>query len=271
MEKKPRLLIWDADGGIFRASWPHKDMQTKLGIMSAKKKLDAEMEQILQRLNPDYFICFHGKPKSRCFRYDVATINPYKNSRNNRKDTWSEYFKEPLKNHLRDKWNSIELTDLEADDGCSIALNQFKDDYNVVVVYEDHDFNQLADMIGKTVYGYNPNKKITTTLTVEDSRYQWWLQMITGCSGDSVPGIQGIGEEKAKPILELRENDSEEEYFKVVRDAYIKKYGEVYLTFLLENYILLRMMDKPKFDYPANITLQKYHKEVEKHTKLIDL
>lgn len=276
--KKPKLLIWDCDGGIFRASWPHREMQNLAGILAAKKRLDTEMELILEKVQPDFFIGFHGKPGSKCFRYDVATMNPYKNSRNNRSDTWAEYYKTPLKNHLRDKWGSMEMVEIEADDACGIALNMYHNDYEVVMVYEDHDFYQLGNQIGKDVRGYNPNKKIHTHVTKENSRYEWWLQTITGCPGDSVPGIPGIGPDskgerssKGHAILDKRIDDSEEAYFEVVRQAYQKKYGEGYLNFLVEQYVLLKMLDKPMFDFPTNITLQTYTKKQEsKHLRTLD-
>jgi 5'-3' exonuclease len=279
MEKhKPTLLIWDSDGGIFRASYYVKDSQNLAGLLAAKKKLDSEMELILEKVQPDFFIAFHGKPGSDCFRNDIATIKPYKEARKNRSDTWSEYFKKPLKNHLRDKWGSMEMEFIEADDACGIALNKYHNDYNIVMVYEDHDFYQLGNQIGKDIVGYNPNKKQHTLVTKENSRYEWWLQCLTGCNGDSIVGIPGIGQDskgernsKGHAILAMRTGDSDEEYFEVIRQAYIKKYGELYLTFLLENYILLKMLDKPMFDFPKEITLQPYIKKQEaKHLKSLE-
>jgi 5'-3' exonuclease len=165
----------------------------------------------------------------------------------------------------------MEMEFIEADDACGIALNKYHNDYNIVMVYEDHDFYQLGNQINKDITGYNPNKKQHTLVTKENSRYEWWLQMLVGCSGDSVPGIQGIGEDKGKKILETREGDSEEEYFQCVRSAYIKKYGELYLMFLKENFLLLKMLDKPMFDFPKDITLQPYiFKEEEKHLRTLE-
>jgi len=290
-KKKPKLVIWDGDGGLFRASWNYREMQNSMGIMASKKKLDQEIELIIEKVQPDYFLMFHGKPDGKCFRYDIATIKPYKDARVNRTDKWSEYFKKPLKNHLRDKWGSYEVELIEADDACSIALNQYKDDYDCVLVYEDHDFYQLADMVKQPLRGYNPNKKKYMYLSEEVSKYEWWKQMLTGCKGDSVPGLEGIGGHygeigerghiirstadgpkcKSDLILATRENDSDEAYFNVVRDAYIAKYGALYLPFLKENYILLRMLSRPILDYPKNIQLKKIEsKEVIKHKHTLE-
>jgi len=291
-KKKPKLVIWDGDGGLFRASWNYRDLQNMMGIMASKKKLDQEIELIIEKTQPDFFLMFHGKPGSKCFRYDVATIKPYKDSRINRSDTWSEYFKKPLKDHLRDKWGSYEMEMIEADDACSIALNKYKDDYECILVYEDHDFYQLADMVHQPVKGYNPNKKKYMYLSEEVSKYEWWKQMLTGCKGDSVPGLEGIGGHygeigerghiirstqdtlkcKSDMILAMRKDDSDEAYFEVVRDAYINKYKTHYLPFLTENYILLRMLSKPLFDFPKEIALQPVIKKAEdvKHTQTLE-
>jgi hypothetical protein len=279
--KKPTLAIIDSDMFIFLASWAHRDNQTALSVLLCKKALDKLIHDVLEKINPDFYIMSHGEPGSKCFRYDVATLRPYKEARNNRTDTWSNYFKKPLKDHLRDKWNSHAMSQIESDDFCSIALVKYHKEYDITMVYEDHDFYQIADMINESVKCYNPNKKKFHTLTPDMSRYEWYLQCITGCNGDSIIGIPGIGQDKSgertskgHTILAKRADDTHESYFSVVRDVYIEKFGKDYLPIFLENYVLLRMLSEPRFDFPENPTINKFIGKVEdseKHSKLIDL
>lgn len=110
-------------------------------------------------------------------------------------------------------------------------------------------------------------------------------------STDNIVGIEGIGEgDKKHPSItqEMKErgeisrnktvmslwalqNPTEEEMYKLVRDAYVEKYGVNYLYYMLENYILLKMISTPKFDYPENIVPISCLKNIDTKRKLIKL
>ena len=71
---------------------------------------------------------------------------------------------------------------------------------------------------------------------------------------DNIPGIEGIGKaNQAIKDLQALENPSEEEMYNFVRTQYVKKYGEDYLYYMVENYMLLCMLTQPKFDYPTKV------------------
>jgi len=93
-------------------------------------------------------------------------------------------------------------------------------------------------------------------------------------STDAILGVEGVGEVGAKKLIDsvelTIENPNENDYFQMVQDQYIKKYKEAYLPIMLENFALLKMLQKPMFDYPKDIELKKFEK-IETKTKLLNI
>ena len=208
------------------------------------------------------------------FRYDVATLRPYKGNRES--PPWQEYFKPILKQHYIDKWNLIPMSDIEADDAVIIAHHQFKDKYDIIHVGEDKDMRQLGDF-----KRYNLRTKKIEYFERESGRKFFWSQLLHGDQSDNIQGIEGIGagkkggETSKNPIvMELwkMNNPSEEEMFNYVKEVYIKKYGINAKNIMTENYILLKMLTNPCFDYPKNIELIPYKINNQyKIKKLLDI
>ena len=46
-------------------------MQNSMGIMASKKKWDQEIELIIEKVQPDYFLMFHGKPDGKNFYFNT--------------------------------------------------------------------------------------------------------------------------------------------------------------------------------------------------------
>jgi len=67
-----------------------------------------------------------------------------------------------------------------------------------------------------------------TTIDGGTSEYNFWKQMLTGCSTDKVTGIPGAGEVKAKKYLEkmTEVNSDTITYSNWVLDAYVNHFGE---------------------------------------------
>lgn len=252
---KPTLVIWDADMMNFLAYYPYKDQMTKLGVMAAKEQLDKLISAVHKKLQPDYYLGFYGANGSENFRYDVATIKPYKGNR--KKPEEVEYFVPKLKDHMGKKWKFYPVGDIEADDAVIIAHKQFENDYNIIHVGEDKDFRQLGDY-----KRYNPKKKIFETMNHEEGRKFFWTQMLTGDSADNIGGVRGVGE-KSKLVAELDsfENPTEEMMFDFVSSIYVDKYGEDWEPIMVENYLLLNMINEPRFDYPKDVELVPLNKE----------
>lgn len=263
--KKRTLLVLDADLFVFSSAYHLRDQKNILGIRAAKSKLDSLIQATMEKSKADLYLGFYGIPGKENFRYRLATIRPYKEARGNRTDLWAEYFKEPLKNHMRDKWGFYGVGDLESDDAVSIAFKQYKNDYDVTLCFEDKDLKQIAFFNDCDISCYNPNKRDGGSKSFKITKHQglrsYYWQCLHGDDGDSIVGIQGLGDKGAWKILDNFEtshsNITDEDYFQLVQDQYIKKYGEAYLPIMLENFGLLKMREHPCFDYPKEIELRK--------------
>lgn len=264
MNKKPRLAIIDADCFLFYAGWHYREQLNILGEGGAKKRVDKMISNILDRLEVDEYIGFFGLDNTITFRHRFATIKPYKGARNS--DEWQKFFKPRIKKHYADKWKFIGVKDLEADDAVMIAFNQFKDDYDIVMVGEDKDMKQLGEFTQ-----YNPRTTKTIDYEHLEGRLFFWSQCLHGDGSDNIPGIEGVGSgkkggrtSKNKVVMGLYEleNPTEEDMFNYVQQAYINKYGNRYMYYFLENYILLNMIKYPALDYPKDCQPIKTKKKV---------
>lgn len=252
---KPTLAIIDADMFVFLAGWAYNDQLTPLGAMAAKKQLDKLIEAVLKKVDADYYVGFFGKNGAQNFRYDVATIKPYKGNR--KSPPWQEYFKPILKQHFIDKWKFYPMADIEADDAVIIAHHQYVNDYNIIHVGEDKDFKQLGDY-----RRWNPKKKVFETMTMDEGRKFFWKQMLIGDSSDNIGGVQGVGA-ASKYVSEIDsfENPTEATLYEFVQSIYASKYEDNWEPIMVENYLLLNMLTTPRFDYPKKIELVPLNKE----------
>jgi 5'-3' exonuclease len=264
-DEKKKLAIIDADAFLFYAGWAHKNNLTKFGSFAVKEKVDQMIRAVLRSVKADYYLGFYGVKSSSTFRHSFATERPYKGSRTS--EEWQEYFKPIIKQHYSDQWGFHGMEKLEADDAVVIAYNQYKEDYDVVMIGEDKDMHQIGEF-----FWYNPKNNTSRFLTHEEGRKFYWCQHIEGDSADAIAGVKGQG--KKSPIKDLINNldpFTEEAAFNIVRDAHIQAYGENYLYHLLENNVLLTMMTTPKFDYPTDIKLTSVVKEKESILKRLNI
>lgn len=177
-----------------------------------------------------------------------------------------KYFWE-AKQYLIDKWKFVKVDGIEAEDAVGITLlnevfnsvdNVFhRSDFEIIIVSQDHDLKQLPGT------HYNPVKGEWNTISREEADYNFWKQMLTGCSTDKVRGIPKVGEKTAHKIL--HEDDD-----KVIRwnlaglvaKAYDKYFGaEKSSEEFAKNYHLLKILrDKDDFVVPE---IQSVNKSVE--------
>lgn len=173
--KKGKLAIIDADGLLFYAGWAFRDQLNKIGQLGAKARLDKIIERILDKTGATHYIGFYGKPGSVNFRHEWATLKTYKGNRT--EDPWQTYFKPILKEHFKEKWGFLEVAKLEADDAVVIAFNQFKEDWDIIMVGEDKDARQIGEH-----KQFNPNSEHFRFYkhTQENGRKFFWAQLLHG-------------------------------------------------------------------------------------------
>lgn len=149
--------------------------------------------------------------------YFRHTIN--KEYKGNRPLSDLKYLKE-IKKYLKDKYGGISYDGLEADD-----LNAYV--MSTVTVNCPHFtfINMSIDKdVTKSVWGkwFNFSKNESGETTKKEAAIFIFMQTLMGDSGDNIKGIPGVGEVKAKKILESCK--TLEEMRGTVLNEYCKKY-----------------------------------------------
>jgi len=264
MNKKDKLSIIDADGLIFKAAWAYRDAMNIGSVFAVQAEIDRQISALLNITHANYFVGFFGAEDCKNYRYDVATIKPYKGQRIS--EPWMSYFKPKIKEYFKNKWKFYEVGDIEGDDCLSILFHLLNNDYNITLIYEDKDLKQIPNHTC-----YNFGKKTLTKISSQEAIKNLWLQVITGDSSDNVPGLPGKGPAAAEQIL--KDCTTDIEMFEAVKLAYF----EVYLTWdlaishLLEQYLLIKMLDQPKFDFPETIQLQNWTATTKIKKTILDI
>lgn len=126
------------------------------------------------------------------FRHQIATLRPYKGNRVQPKPVNFMHIREALRLNRR----AMLVFDQEPDDAIGILatrLAEAGEDY--VIVGVDKDLLQIPGA------HYNPNKGFAV-VSKEKALRLLYLQCLTGDSTDNIPGCVGVGEVKARKILD---------------------------------------------------------------------
>jgi 5'-3' exonuclease len=195
------------------------------------------------------------------FRYDIATVKPYKG---NRSDKPKPFYLEATRK-LLESYGAIVCDYMEADDMLAVRAKDFHED-EVCICSRDKDLrmvpvwqyswevgNQpewgpmLVDRIGELQFRFSDKilkngEKSNAIKKVTGTGLKWfYAQVITGDSTDNIPGLEGKGGGLVHQILEPC--TTEQELFTAVCHAYQARYGETYPERLLEQCRLLWMHD----------------------------
>jgi len=171
-------------------------------------KVDSAISSFLFNSKSDEFRLFlSGKDN---FRNTLATLTPYKGGRPAR-----PIFLEEMKDYIRQK-GAITVSFLEADD-CLSATQDTINGSETIICTQDKDLRTVPGL------NYNPNTKKVTTITVDEARYNFYTQLLTGDGVDSIVSPRGLGPTSAAKILkECKETcASEKDYYSAVYDAYV--------------------------------------------------
>lgn len=185
------IALLDADVLGYRIAFACKDEELKV----AKHRLNSFISDILtHEVDTVYDGCFVDSWKlfltgKKNFRYDIATIAPYKGNRTAPKPAHLP----ALRKHLEDEWGAVVVNGQEADDAIAIEATAYGD--NCVMVSVDKDFDQIPG------WHYNFVKKLGYYVTPEQGLLSFYKQLLTGDSADNIMGLKGIGPVKAAKIL----------------------------------------------------------------------
>jgi hypothetical protein len=167
------------------------------------------------------------------FRYDVATIRPYKGNRD--PSHKPKYYRE-IREYLVANYDVDVVEGIEADD--AISIRQFANpDKSTCIVTIDKDLNMIPG------YHYNPRTKSFWYQSLQDADLFFWWQMMVGDTTDNIVGVTGVGPKKAdKLIAELGGDTSA--IREAVSSMYQKQYGDTWQDAMREIATLLWMQRK---------------------------
>jgi 5'-3' exonuclease len=181
-----RVLI-DADIVAYRASFSAEELEQE----DAEHKVDEVMDYILEKTT------FDGQPYkafltgSGNFRYELATIAPYKG---NRRDTAKPRHLEHMREYLVDAYEAVVSSGEEADD--LIAIEATEIGPSAIIASVDKDFLQVPCRM------YNFGKDQWFETSEFEGLQFFYTQCLEGDRADNIKGVAGIGPKKAAKILD---------------------------------------------------------------------
>lgn len=134
---------------------------------------------------------------------------------------------------VNDQWEADDLIKdraVELGVDCCVICSIDKDLKQIPGVHFDYNRPRLKNPNGSPQLDENGHRKIAPCrgldiVSDQDADSFFWLQMLTGDSGDNIKGIPRVGPKKAEKIL----SDASvigDDYETAVREAYISHFGE---------------------------------------------
>jgi DNA polymerase-1 len=166
------------------------------------------------------------------FRYEVAKTRPYKGNRDVKHRPTHE---EAIKKYIRSKWQTVVSEGEEADDALGIAQCT-EGPLDSIIITQDKDL----DMIPGLKYDFVQDESYS--ITEEQAWYNFCIQMLMGDATDNIPGLPGIGKQKAKKALAGLDHG---ELWHGVTAMYIAHAGEDWWEYMREQGKLLWIRREP--------------------------
>lgn len=216
----------DADSLIYIIAWNHREHYDETLV---KESCDSFLRDILTLTgSTQYLGVFSGH---KCFRHRIYKFAEYKGNRKE-KEEWTIRWEKTIKDHYINKHGFVTAVDLEADD--VVAAMCTLDWEGVVICSPDKDLKQIPGwhydyraQVKKVDFDASEVIREGMLMIPDAFAYRFfWTQMLTGDPGDGVYGIIGMGDVKAKKLLD--ECMDPMMYFSVVKGAYKKAYGPHY-------------------------------------------
>lgn len=231
------LLIGDMDSVVYRAccACPEGSPDTH-----AFHNLKNIVDKMLDVVRPEAFVFYLSGDKN--YRYDIATIRPYKGNRKQPKPAWFYETREYLMNN----WGAGVTDGIEADDACAIEQTKSTEEGIVSIIASiDKDLLQVPG------WNFNYVKNHFQHLTELDGWYNFYHQMLIGDNVDNIEGVKGVGKKNAERILKGAQSKSD--LHQRVENEYKRVYGSDWDRVMLENGRLLYLQRKPDDEWSLNL------------------
>lgn len=232
------VALIDGDSIRYVLAWHFKD-QTEIAIPAMKQAIDEFMHNIFTRSHATSYIAAFSASKT--FRYDLYKYRPYKGNRPSKPEFLVQW--DPvIQPHLLEKWGFYQSPNLEADD--VVAALSVLIEEETIICSPDKDLKQMPGL------HYNYGKDLPPELiTTEEACRNLWTQILVGDTSDNIAGVPGIGPDKVKKLFAAAEegqNIDDITLMQLVKEAYVKYFGEWYGQIIFTETLKTVMLMQPK-------------------------
>jgi 5'-3' exonuclease len=227
--EKTKYLVYDGLSGYMYDAYKDIPKNTPKEYIWSRKEVEPEelavvatqatLDSILQKLGTDQYEIYLSGPIS--FRERVATTAKYKG---NREGAQRPVHFGAVRSALLSMGATVCSDELEADDLLGIRATSLGD--GCVIVSIDKDLLQIPGRHFNWVSGED------RFVDRRDGTLSLGCQLLSGDPTDNVPGLAGIGETKARKLLEGSSSTSE--VLARVREAYKAQCGDNWESYLME-------------------------------------
>jgi 5'-3' exonuclease len=196
-------------------------------------KVDDAISNIVAQSEATHYKVFVEHPFNNNFRKKI--VRSYKQNRAGK--PLPEFYND-IKSYLIGTWGGYGLGGYETDDVIISSVRYIEDKYpftDVVVATMDKDYAQYPITIFDTYYRRFGDIR---NISLEQSNYSLWSQMITGDFGDNIKGVKGKGKVTAEKLL-----DGSKNAFISVCRLYRQVYGSRWQKEFIKNYVQIRLLD----------------------------
>lgn len=244
---------WLGDVLVYECSFAGQDRETEevFSFDYVAETVDEKIRKILEATNASSYQLYLTSNDRSNFRFDIATVKPYKGTRSQPKPF--HYYN--TRAYL-ESLGAIVVSGMEADD--MLAIEATKDLDNTVIVTRDKDLRQVPCWHYGWEMGLQPEffmQKVDEIGQIELEKNKikgtglkfFYSQLITGDTVDNIPGLPRGGPSLAYKLL--ANTNTEGEMFEAVREAYRGKYEDEWEERLLEQAYLLYMIREKEGDF----------------------
>ena len=224
-------------------------------------RVQGRIDHIVEATGADEYQLYITSDDKSNFRYQLATIRPYKGNRKQEKPHWYNH----IRNFLVDQRGAIEVFGMEADDAISIAqwgdlikpvklldgseyakkdmIQGYGKEYDyleTIICSRDKDLKMVPGWHYEWGISGRPDKG-PYFITELEGQANFYFQLLSGDTVDNIPGLFGVG---SSSNLLRRVHDCDDSYsmYTIVQEQYEKRFGSYWKQFLTENARLLHML-----------------------------
>ena len=204
----------------------------------AKVRIDEYIDKILDSTKSDRFTIYLSDSTENNYR--TRLYPEYKANRTQPKPVHLE----GLRYYLVTEMGAELTAEQEADDALGIMQCKFENRDHTIICSIDKDLLQIPG------WHHNFVRDTTIYVTKEDGVRTFYEQLLKGDKVDNIPGIYGIGDVKARKLLE--KVDTEMEMFAICKEQY-EKAGLTQEQLLLYGRLLkIRTKEDELWEFPTS-------------------